>query len=265
VTRIDGANSSAWSRWARRSYEGRSGWTDPGERAAIDFIRPEAAGRPILDLGVGAGRTTEFLIPISDDYTAVDYTPQMVALTRQRFPGRSVLAGDARDLSMFEADRFSLVVFSFNGIDAVDHEDRARVLTEVARVLRPGGVFLYSTHNMDGPPIGSPIDLSRLKTANPARLAKRTINMAKSSLNHRRLRALEVECGNYAIRNDMAHNFGIVVHFITLQSALDELRAAGFDDAVTAFASDDGRRLEPGDDTSGAYWFHLVARMPSSA
>jgi SAM-dependent methyltransferase len=35
------------------------------------------------------------------------------------------------------------------GIDTLDEGDRALVLSEVGRVLKPGGVFVFSSHNFD--------------------------------------------------------------------------------------------------------------------
>ena len=46
-------------------------------------------------------------------------------------------------------------MFSNNGIDAVDHEGRERILAEARRVLEPGGTFYYSTLNKDGPLFGA--------------------------------------------------------------------------------------------------------------
>ena len=71
----DEVNRQAWSeagtlRWFAR-YEG---WSDPGERAAVELLAQEFEGLPILDIGVGAGRTTPMLRAISDDYRAIDFS-----------------------------------------------------------------------------------------------------------------------------------------------------------------------------------------------
>jgi hypothetical protein len=43
---------------------------------------------------------------------------------------------------------FSFILFSFNGIDYVPHQDRLRVFKEVRRVGTAGGFFCFSTHNL---------------------------------------------------------------------------------------------------------------------
>jgi len=69
--RMDSINRRTWRdsstiRWFRRL----EGWTDEGERAAFELVSVEAKDQPILDLGVGGGRTTPLLRSISRDYTA---------------------------------------------------------------------------------------------------------------------------------------------------------------------------------------------------
>jgi SAM-dependent methyltransferase len=72
----------------------------------------------------------------------------MVEACRARYPQLEFRHGDATDLSQFQDGLFDAAVFSFNGIDYIrDDEGRAKCLSEVARVLKPGGVFVASSHN----------------------------------------------------------------------------------------------------------------------
>ena len=101
------------------------------------------------------GRTTSLLRLVSSDYVGIDYTPELVELCRRRHPDADIRLGDARDLSDIADGSQGLVVFSNNGIDAVDHDGRERVLSEAHRVLGAGGVLCYSTLNKDGPLFGA--------------------------------------------------------------------------------------------------------------
>ena len=109
------------------------------------WIRP---GATVLDLGVGGGRTAEPLSKIASCYIGLDYSQGMVEACRARYPQLEFHHGDATDLSRFEDRHFDAVVFSHNGINCIrTDEGRAKCLREVARVLKPGGVFVVSSHH----------------------------------------------------------------------------------------------------------------------
>jgi SAM-dependent methyltransferase len=102
----------------------------------------------VLDLGVGGGRTAGPLSKIASCYIGLDYSQGMVEACRARYPQLEFHLGDATDLSRFEDRHFDAVVFSANGIDCIrTDEGRAECLREVAGVLKPGGVFVVSSHN----------------------------------------------------------------------------------------------------------------------
>jgi len=263
---MDDVNRRAWrSRQTLRQFARLEGWTDEGERVAVGRVEAEASGKPILDLGVGGGRTIPLLRKISEDYTGLDYTPEMVEVAKKRFPGVRVVHGDARDLGAFPSGSFFLVNFSFNGIDAVDHGDRQKVLAEVHRVLQPGGIFLFSTHNQDGPGRGEPFKVPLVRFSwNPLRLGVRVLRSAASAgagfYNHWRYRELNQPGESFSIMNAAAHDYGIVIHYISLEAELRELQAAGFRPDPEVYENEAGRRVWPGDDTSTSWWFHLIVR-----
>ena len=263
--RMDLINRRAWSTPATvRSFRHLEGWTDPGERAALESVEADATDQPILDLGVGAGRTVPLLRSISRDYVGLDYTPELVRVCREKHPAVRIVHGDARDLSRFPDESFQLVVFSFNGIDAVNPTDRLAVLREARRVLRVGGALLFSTHNQEGPGHGERLRLGIYKTRNPVKLAARAavalLHAARTIRNYKRYSKLGHEGDGYSIQNASAHDHGILIHYITLQSQLEQLEDVGFRPDPLVWASSDGRRVFPTDDTSDAWWFHLVAR-----
>ncbi len=105
-------------------------------------------GMAILDMGVGGARTTPYLSQKASRYVGMDYSEEMVRLCGDKFPQLEFLIADASDLSAFSDRSFDAIVFSFNGLDYLFPEDqRWKCLRECERVLRVGGVFIFSSHN----------------------------------------------------------------------------------------------------------------------
>ena len=265
---VDAVNRPVWSGddalgWFQRA----EGWIDDGERGALLTVAPEVRGQPLLDVGVGGGRTTSLLRLLSDDYLAVDYSPAMVELCHRNHPDVDVRLGDARALDLPDG-HFGLVLFSFNGIDAVGRADRARVLAELFRVTRPGGLALVSTINKDGPlyrhrpwrllQLSEPASyqLVRLLIALPVRAPM----YARGFRNWRRVRPLAEDHGGWAMAPLAAHEFSLLVHYTTLAQAFDDVGAAGFT-VVTALGND-GRPVHPGEGSTDVASFQLILRRP---
>ena len=271
---VDDVNRSTWT--AVADEYAIEGWGDPGEVAGMVVAADLARGRPVLDLGVGGGRTTSLLRLVSSDYVGIDYTPELVDLCRRRHPDADVRLGDARDLTTIPSGSRGLVVFSNNGIDAVDHDGREQVLAEVHRVLEPDGVFFYSTLNKDGPLFGAhpgnapgitwevgsllarPADLPTGGGTPSADGDAADTSWIQATRNWRRLRGQTRDEGEWGMAPFAAHAFSLVTHFVTLRGAEDELDRHGFDlDAVVP--CDRGTALGP-DESTTALYFHLVAR-----
>ncbi|NUR58637.1 MAG: methyltransferase domain-containing protein [Catenulispora sp.] len=100
------------------------------------------AGRPVVDVGCGAGRAVAELTERGAHALGVDPDPAMLAAARQRWPTSAFLSGDAYNLPL---DSGSMTGYR---ADKVLHllDDPPRALTEARRVLTPGGraVFLSS-------------------------------------------------------------------------------------------------------------------------
>jgi SAM-dependent methyltransferase len=128
------------------AYYSALNYLTPCERLLFDtYLRPGVA---ILDLGVGGGRTTPYLSSIAKRYVGVDYAPAMIAACRKKFPAIEFEVANATDLSLFATASFDAVVMAFNGFDYMaSDESRRRALREIGRVLRPEGIFAFSSHN----------------------------------------------------------------------------------------------------------------------
>jgi len=125
--------------------------------ATLDYLTPcesllfdqyLRSGMTILDLGVGGGRTTSYLSSIAGRYVGVDYAAQMIAACRKKFPRLEFEVANAADLSNFVSASFDAVVMAFNGMDyVIPNESHFCALREIRRVLKPGGILIFSSHN----------------------------------------------------------------------------------------------------------------------
>ncbi|MBF0186624.1 MAG: class I SAM-dependent methyltransferase [Magnetococcales bacterium] len=101
----------------------------------------------ILDLGCGTGRTTTHLYSRNYSVIGVDYAHAMTHSASERLPDVPFCTADAKTLC-FRDDSFDVVLFSFNGIDYIHpYSARLAALREIWRVLKPDGLFIFSTHN----------------------------------------------------------------------------------------------------------------------
>lgn len=122
---------------------------DEPNRACIQLYhhiatQVELCGRKVLEVscghGGGASYLTRTLQPAS--YTALDLNPTGIRFCQKRHVvnGLSFVQGDAENLP-FESNIFDAVI----NVEASHcYPDLPRFLAEVARVLRPGGYFLYA-------------------------------------------------------------------------------------------------------------------------
>ena len=247
------------SRFMSARYATRSG-LHADEDAILNRYGRDIEGGRILDIGVGGGRTTPYLTELSSNYVGVDYSPQMVEGCRRRFPDTQFQFADARDLSAFPESSFDFVLFSFNGIDAVGHDDRLKILKEVHRVLKPGALFAFSSHNREFPipPPWKPELLVVNPLRSPTAFAKRLVGYPVGILNYARLAHRSEFADEYCVCVDSAYLYSMVHYRITAAAQEKQLSRAGFG-GFEAFGMD-GRLLCEGESTTDDAWVHYVCR-----
>jgi ubiquinone/menaquinone biosynthesis C-methylase UbiE len=223
------------------------------EECLLNSLQSRLTGKALLDIGVGAGRTTPALLKLSSDYTAIDYSQVLAAETSAKFNLSSVYCCDVRDMSRFPNAKYDFVFFSFNGLDYIPHQGRLQGLHEIYRVLKPGGTFLFSSHNraylMD--PNRAERQYSR------AQWVKRTIWRIALYPRHLRLRRHEIIEKEYAIVNDSGLRYSLYHYYIDIPNQIAQLEKAGF---IVENAYD--MQGAPAAHNSHAAWIHYLAGKP---
>jgi len=111
-------------------------------------VVPRASGK-VLELGVGAGANLAFYDPSAVSHvTGLEPLAELreMAAKAARPDGLSVdlVAGEGEQLP-FDAASFDSVVCTFTLCSV---RDQAAVLSEIRRVLRPGGQYLFCEHGL---------------------------------------------------------------------------------------------------------------------
>lgn len=126
------------------AYErGRPGYPADAARVITEVLdlRP---GRTILELGAGTGKLTRLLAPSGARVLALEPVPAMRAKLAQTVPAAQVMDGTAESIPLPGASVDAVVVAqAFHWFDAI------RALSEVHRVLRPGGRLLLAWNRRD--------------------------------------------------------------------------------------------------------------------
>jgi ubiquinone/menaquinone biosynthesis C-methylase UbiE len=134
-------------------------------------------GPKVLEVGVGTGKNIEFW-PANAEITAIDLTPGMLAIARQRAMSQDwdadLRLGDVQLLE-FPSASFDSVVATFVFCSV---PDPIQGLREIGRVIRPGGQILLLEHvRIDRPIIGKMMDALApiIVRLNGANINRRTI------------------------------------------------------------------------------------------
>ena len=111
------------------------------------------AGARVLDVPCGQGRHAHLLAEAGFDVDGLDYSEHLLERARERGTGARLryAQGDMRKLPARWTGRFDAVLNLFTSFGFfTDPKDDARAIAEFARVLKPGGLFVFYGGSRDG-------------------------------------------------------------------------------------------------------------------
>lgn len=211
------------------------------EQTIFNLLKEDLHRMKMLDIGVGGGRTTVHFAPLVEEYVGVDYAENMIKACETRFAHRTnnihFQVADVRFLHGFEDGYFDFILFSYNGLDSISHEDRLKSLAEIKRVGAKGGIFVFSTHNLQ-----NLSDIYRvIFFSNPLKLAYQIMSFFIMLF----FNGLPGKYKNkpYAILRDRVHRFRLNNYFIKPAVQIDQLQALGFSN-IRLFSELTGEELD---------------------
>ena len=229
------------------------------EETILNIFRDKLKPMKMLDIGVGAGRTTPYFASHVAEYVGIDCSANMIKACEQQFrdfhKNISFKVCDVRSMKIFDNNYFDFILFSFNGLDYISHEDRLLALQQIRRVCKRGGFFCFSAHNLQ-----SIANLYAIRSKHPAKLLYRIFvrNPLLTVLNGR---FDKIKKHGYAIIRDSSHWFRLKTYYIHPGEQVKQLDNLGFNHI--RIYSLDGKEVEEVsrfERTSANSWLYYLCR-----
>ncbi len=206
------STSGDWSRLY--SIADANGYHFQVRRARVLELLPERVGR-VLDVGMGPGVLAEPIVQRGGTFNGVDLSPEMVREARERYghlDGVSFSVGNVEQLQ--SPDETYDQVLAIAVLEYLTNPDRA--LSEIARVLRPGGTAIITV------PKVWHIDRLTIGATKPFRAIARMLGAAGAD-KLPRLRLQPGELDAAARKAGLKHEGGSQYHFTPLPYPLTRI------------------------------------------
>ncbi|GAA0686420.1 class I SAM-dependent methyltransferase [Kitasatospora atroaurantiaca] len=163
---------SDWEQW-QRSWDRQQEWYMPDReerfRAMLDVVEAVAGPEPrILDLACGTGSISDRLLTRLPGAVSVgvDLDPALLTIARGHFasePRLTLVTADLKDpdwAARLPPDPYDAVLTA-TALHWLPTDDLLRLYGDLAKLLRPGGVFLNADHTPEpGTPLLNAADLA---------------------------------------------------------------------------------------------------------
>lgn len=198
----------------------------PGYQGDQDYYLEKGKEGRVLYLGVGTGRIFAPLADKNPNAVGLDISPQMLSLLRQKNPSirkDQVLEADALHADLGE-DHFDSVIAPYSFLQCFDKEGIAKLLSNVRRMLKPGGKFHTDTFS----PFLIPFRKKGLETSVRS-VTKETRIAIYVAYNH--IMQTMKELAVISKSNEPDRVLEMDMYYYFPHEVTDALREAGFEDA----------------------------------
>ncbi|MCW3071558.1 MAG: putative methyltransferase [Bacteroidetes bacterium] len=230
------------------------------EKTITELLQPKLKEMRMLDIGVGAGRTTVFFADKVKEYTGIDFSDGMIEACKEKlgkaYPAAGFETMDVRDLSHYADNSFDFVLFSFNGLDNISHEERIVALSEIRRICAEKGTFCFSSHNLQCLPVFFSI---RFRW-HPVRFLKSLFARKRLIARNKEQIGKFPEADHVTIFDDV-YDFGLHTYYIRPSAQIEQLRKNGFSN-VKVFSFDTGEELpeQQYDSATDSWLYYLCSK-----
>ena len=224
-------------RYSRIYAQGVSYWTgNPDEVGAVlrsvdeflSYAKATPASASVVEFGCGEGFLGEHLLAKGYSYLGIDIAPSALAKARARAGGKAsaFMLGDVTRLIEVRSDSFTVALDNYCLHMLVTDEDRKRCLSEIERVLTPGGhawfheigqatPFTETIHSLEQFLAAHPIDLDACEAREAFTPGgKRTVQIPRlpARFNNGEGYRREIESSGLKVDLVEARDSGIVVY-----------------------------------------------------
>jgi SAM-dependent methyltransferase len=237
----------------------------------------DVLSRRVLEVGCGAGRLLGYLVALGGEVHGLDISPAMVAQCQRAYPQADVRVGDLGAIGASAQGVFDAILLVDSVLDVFGDSERRRVLSELRELLAPGGLLIFSTHNLASldavPAVSGHATGGRLRRQARRVLSKSLIELGTATTrvprealtrtrNRRRLAPLEYRGSDFAIVNDLAHNYALLHYYVGRDGEARQLEELGYE--LVECLDPDGRPVAAGEAGQGA-WLFYVARSATTS
>ncbi|MEK4251850.1 class I SAM-dependent methyltransferase [Paenibacillus sp. FSL W7-1287] len=143
-------NEEVKKRWDDFAEDMGRAYTTEGDLNRIYLLNPailqlvgQLKGKHVLDAVCGEGYLSRKMFADGAKVKAFDFSSRMVEVAKQKSKGFNIpiLQGDFQDLSMIKDNEFDIVISNMVIHDLPYHN---LAIGEAYRVLKPGGIFVFS-------------------------------------------------------------------------------------------------------------------------